>query len=175
MQPEHFSAEFRPDIGRDWMLITARKPNGKINTMTAAWGGTGFLWNVPVVFVFIRPKRYTFEFVEQAELFSLSFFEEKHRDDLMLLGTVSGRDGDKIGKTGLTLTAESSIPYFREATDVLLCRKLYRTELKEEDFLLREWVEKQYPLRDFHVLYIGEIMERLHKTGEEHLSFPAAL
>ena len=90
-------------LDREWMLITARDAEtGKINTMTASWGGFGILWNKPVAFVFIRPQRYTFGFTEQNEGLTLSFFSEDYRDALKLCGRVSGRDCDKIARAGLT-------------------------------------------------------------------------
>ena len=83
------------DIGNGWTLITAEK-DGKVNTMTASWGGFGFLWGKRVAFVFIRPQRYTYEFTESSEYMTLSFFNESEKKALGYLGTHSGRDGDKI-------------------------------------------------------------------------------
>ena len=90
-------------IGKDWMLITAQK-DGKVNTMTASWGGMGVIWNKNVAFVFIRPSRYTKEFVDNTDSFSLSFFGEEYKDKLTYLGRTSGRDENKIEKAGLTVT-----------------------------------------------------------------------
>ena len=78
-------------IGGDWMLVCAGK-KGRFNMMTASWGGIGWLWNRPVAFVFIRPERYTHEFVEAEERLSLSFFTEAWRDALKFCGSKSGRD-----------------------------------------------------------------------------------
>lgn len=83
------------------MLVTAGNAE-KFNMMTASWGGLGFLWNRPVAFVFIRPQRYTFDFVERNEGFTLSFFGEEYRKVLQLCGTKSGREIDKVAETKLT-------------------------------------------------------------------------
>lgn len=115
-------------IGKEWMLITAEtEKDGKptANTMTASWGGLGRLWNKDVAFAFIRPQRYTKEFVDNADTFSLCFFGGEKMQELGYLGTVSGRDEDKIAKSGLTLTHIDGVPCFEEATTVLLCRKMY--------------------------------------------------
>ena len=62
-------------IGQDWMLITSGEKE-KFNTMTASWGGVGVLWNKNVTFAFIRPQRYTFDFMEKNDYYSLSFFNQ---------------------------------------------------------------------------------------------------
>ena len=106
-------------IGKEWMLITAEtEKDGKptANTMTASWGGLGRLWNKDVAFAFIRPQRYTKEFVDSADSFSLCFFGGEKMQELGYLGTVSGRDEDKIAKSGLTLTHIDGVPCFEEAT-----------------------------------------------------------
>ena len=87
-------------IGSDWMLITAGTPES-YNTMTASWGGMGVLWGKNVCFCFIRPTRHTYQFIEKADVFSLSFFEERYRGALEICGTKSGRDIDKAAATGL--------------------------------------------------------------------------
>lgn len=101
IKPAAITENFIKLIGSDWMLVTAGQRE-HFNTMTASWGGVGFLWNKPVVFVFIRPQRYTFGFIEQEPMFTLSFFTEAYRSALQLCGTKSGRDTDKVAETGLT-------------------------------------------------------------------------
>ena len=78
-------------IGKEWMLVSAER-DGVVNTMTASWGGMGILWNKKVAFVFLRPQRYTKEFIDQKDCFTLSFYDEEYRKTLSYLGTVSGRD-----------------------------------------------------------------------------------
>ena len=145
-------------IGKEWMLVTAEM-NGKANTMTASWGGVGVLWNKPVAFVFLRPQRYTREFVDSSDTLSLSFYgesEEAHKT-LTYLGRVSGRDEDKIAKSGLTLTHEDGVPFFEEARMVLLGRKLYCQQMNPESFLIPGLAEKNYPQKDYHFVYVVEI------------------
>ena len=155
-------------IGQQWMLITAGTEQTGYNTMTAAWGQLGAIWSLPgrkghmpTACVYIRPQRYTKEFVDREETFSLSVFDESWRKQLAYLGTVSGRDENKIEKAGLTPVFGDSTTWFEEAELVLVCRKLYQQELKEDCFLDRELVERNYPNRDFHTMYIGEIIKVL--------------
>ncbi len=144
-------------IGKQWMLVTAGT-KAHFNTMTANWGGLGFLWNRPVAFVFIRPQRYTFEFTEKESTMTLSFFDEKYRNALNICGAKSGRDTDKIAESGLTpMEIPSGNMSFNEAHYILECRKLYADFLNEEKFLNDDICKKFYPHSDFHKMYVVEI------------------
>ncbi len=149
-------------IGKDSMLVTAKKDDS-VNTMTASWGGLGVMWNKNVAYVVIRPQRYTKEFVDSSDYFSLTFFDKEFKDKLIYLGTVSGRDEDKISKCQLTTSYENNIPYFEEANLVLLCKKLFASDYKEENFIDKEIMSKNYPNKDYHTLYIAEITKVLKK------------
>ena len=150
-------------IAKDWMLITAGTSKDKYNTMTASWGHLGSIWGhgggKPTAVIFVRPQRYTKQFVDNNEYFSLSFFDEKYKKDLGYLGTVSGKDEDKVSKTSLTPVFNDKATYFSQAKIVFICRKLYNQELKEECFVDKKTMEDSYPERDFHTMYIGEIEE----------------
>lgn len=151
-------------IGKDWMLVTAKDPGtGAYNMMTCSWGNTGVLWNKPVAFVFIRPQRYTFGFAEKAEELTLCFFDEDKRPALQLCGSVSGRDHDKIAETGLTPVEDGTGVYYEEARLVLRCKKLYADFLREESYLDPAIVSAQYPGKDFHKMYICEILDVLER------------
>lgn len=145
-------------IASDWMLVTAGSKE-KFNTMTANWGGMGYLWKKPVAFVFVRPERYTYEFTESSDGFTLTFFEEKYRDALNLCGTKSGRDCDKVAETGLTpCFTENGYPAFTEARLVLECRKLYASMLTRDAFTDERPLREHYSSADgLHKLYIAEI------------------
>lgn len=149
-------------IGEEWMLITAEK-EGKVNTMTASWGGFGVLWNKNVAYTVIRPQRYTKEFIDFADTFSLSFYDKSYRKTLGYLGTASGRDEDKIGKSGLTIVRENQIPYFVEAKTVLLCKKLFAQPFTPESFISNNIPKECYPEKDYHTLYISEITKVMVK------------
>jgi flavin reductase (DIM6/NTAB) family NADH-FMN oxidoreductase RutF len=143
-------------IGGDWMLITAGTFN-KCNTMTASWGGLGVLWDKHVVFCFIRPSRYTFEFVERHPVFTLSFFDASYRPVLEFCGSQSGRHVNKIERCGLTpVEAANGSVYFQEARLVLECRKLYYQDIDPNAFMAQT-LNAIYPEKDYHRMYIGEI------------------
>ncbi len=145
-------------IASDWMLVTAGT-RAKFNTMTANWGGMGYLWNKQVVFVFVRPERYTYGFMESTDGFTLTFFDERYRDALNLCGVRSGRDCDKVAETGLTphFTA-LGLPAFAEARLVLECSKLYATQLERGNFLDDEPLNSHYRTKGgLHKMYIAEI------------------
>ena len=150
-------------IGKDWMLITAGNKE-KANTMTASWGGLGVMYGKNVAYIVVRPQRYTKEFLDKEETFSLSFLDKNHRDVLNYLGTVSGRNEDKIAKSGLTLDFLEETPYFNEATQVLICKKLYRQPMNEESILVEKINSTWYPAKDYHILYIAEIIKALQVT-----------
>lgn len=142
-------------IGHDWMLISAGHPN-HLNTMTASWGGMGVLWGENVISAYIRPQRYTKEFVDQEKSFSLSFFDG-HKKDLSILGTISGRDQDKIKDVGFHTTFLEGVPTFKEAKLVFIVETLYQDTIKPECFLDKSIDEKCYPLKDYHTIYIAKI------------------
>lgn len=143
-------------IGSDWMLITAKKGD-KTNMMTASWGGVGILWNKPVATIYVRPQRYTKEFIDNEEYFSLCVLPEEYRQILNYCGTKSGRDEDKIAETKLTIDESEKAPIFKEARLVLICKKLYAQDLTEQSFIDKSLVEKNYQAKDFHTMYIAEI------------------
>lgn len=168
-------------IGKQWMLVSAgeipeegsQQDNSvpasakRWNTLTASWGGLGFLWNKPVAFVFIRKSRYTHEFMEQADAFTCSFFPEQYRKALAFCGSHSGREFDKALETGITpfsmtsLYPELKAVGFKEAETILTCKKLYKRELPISEELDPS-ITTLYPDSDFHSMYIGEI---LHIAG----------
>jgi flavin reductase (DIM6/NTAB) family NADH-FMN oxidoreductase RutF len=158
IKPEALDQSAFQLIGNDWMLVTA-EAEGKINAMTASWGGLGVLWKKNVAYVVIRPQRYTKDLIDKAATFSLTFYEEGFRKTLSYLGTVSGRDEDKVAKSGLTLRHLEGTPYFEEARVVMRCKKLYAQELAPESFIDTQLMNEIYPTKDFHTLYIAEITQ----------------
>ena len=150
-------------IGDRWMLITAGTRE-KCNTMTASWGGLGVLWGKPVATVYIRPQRYTLEFVEREDTFTLCFFGEEYRKALALCGSKSGRDMDKVKECGFTVATAEGAPYFEEADLVLVCKKSYWQDMDPTHFLDGEIDSKWYPEKDYHRIFIGEILEVLRKV-----------
>lgn len=155
---------FFETISKEWMLITAGTPE-HFNTMTASWGGIGFLWNKPVAFVFIRPERYTYEFAEKNEYLTLSFLGDENRQIHNICGSKSGRDTDKVQETGLKPlpTPEGNIT-FEQSRLTLECRKLYSRMLEPESFIDKQPLEKWYSENNgMHKMYIVEIVNAWKK------------
>lgn len=148
---------------KQWFLLTSGDyEKGQYNTMTVSWGYFGIMWNKPMAVVVVRPVRHTFKFTEQYDTFTLTSFPQKYQNDLKLLGTKSGRDGDKIAETGLTICPSQKIaaPSFKQAELSVECKKVYWDDYKPENFL-DPVIEKQYPRKDYHRIYYGEILNIL--------------
>lgn len=153
-------------IGKEWMLVTAGNEE-KFNMMTASWGCLGWLWNKPVAVVFIRPERYTHQFIEENDTLTLQFLGngEKARLAYNFCGSKSGRDFDKAHEAGLTpVTLEGGEVTFEEARLTLVCRKLYKDTLKKENMIdkqLTQWYGEKHG--GYHDVYVLEITEALRK------------
>jgi flavin reductase (DIM6/NTAB) family NADH-FMN oxidoreductase RutF len=144
-------------IDDDWFLLSAGNLEA-FNAMTASWGGVGILWNKQVVFCFVRPQRYTYKFMESNELFTMSFFNESHREALNLCGKVSGRQTDKMKATGLKpIESPGGSVFYEQAKLMFECRKLYFSDIDPAHFLLDK-INANYPKKDYHRMYIGEII-----------------
>lgn len=157
---DQFSSRNFEIFDKDWFLLTAGDFNRqKFNCMTISWGMMGTMWNKPVVQVVVRPTRYTFEFMESSPDFTVCAFPQQYRKALSLLGSKSGRDGDKIKKAHLTPCAAEKVasPAFAEANLVLECRKIYRDAFKPQGFIDPS-IEKNYSSNDYHAIYIGEVI-----------------
>ena len=148
-------------ISDEWMLLTAGTEDKGFNSMTCSWGHMGSIWGHYSAVCYVRPQRYTKEFIDREELYTLSFFSEEYKKDLAYIGSHSGRDENKLAAIGLTPAFGEGYSYYKEAKLVLVCRKLYRAPVLEEGFVDKSVVDRCYPEKDFHDLYIGEIVKVL--------------
>lgn len=146
-------------ISDDWALLTAGK-EGDWNTMAVSWGGVGELWGKDVVFVFVRPQRYTLEFMEKYDEFTLSFFDGEYKKELGICGAKSGRDIDKAAETGLVPEYIDNAVTFKQAKKVLVCKKVAFKDMTPDGFLDSS-IEKWYPNKDYHRIYVGTIEKTL--------------
>lgn len=149
-------------IGEQWMLVTAGDEN-KYNTMTASWGGLGVMWGKNVAVTVIRPQRYTKEFVESHDYFTLSFYSSEYKKALSVCGSKSGREINKSKETGLTPVFDQAAPYFEQACIVLVCKKLYAQPMDPAGFLDKTLDGKWYPDQDYHKMFVGEVTKVLVK------------
>jgi flavin reductase (DIM6/NTAB) family NADH-FMN oxidoreductase RutF len=131
--------------------------------MTVSWGGLGVLWGKNTAACFVRPQRYTYEFMEKGEYYTLSSYEPELASIHTVFGGKSGRDEDKVRLTGLTPAfADCGAPYFTQAETVIVCKKIYFADFDPENFLDKS-IAANYPGKDYHRIYIGEIIEILAK------------
>lgn len=163
ISPKEIDKNVFETIGRQWMLISAGDEKS-MNTMTASWGGLGVLWNKNVCFAFIRDSRYTLEFVDNNDFFTLSFFGGNYMKELTFCGRNSGRNTDKLKETGLIPVFDAEAPYFEQAETVLVCKKLYKQKMNAESFIDKSLVEKNYSDNDWHEFFVGEIVKVLKKV-----------
>ncbi len=144
----------------DWLLLTSGDySTGQYNSMTISWGSMGIMWGRPFVQVVVRPQRYTFQFIEKYPTFTVCAFPKQYRPALNILGTRSGRDGDKIAIAGITPRVSEIItaPCFEEAELVMECKKIYRGEFSPDQFLDPS-IDPNYPIHDYHRSYYGQIL-----------------
>lgn len=165
MKPEPIDlTQLRVDIhnlwNRQWFILTAGDfKQGDFNAMTVSWGSLGTLWNIPFTQVFVRPTRYTYTFMERYRTFTLCVLPESHRKAAQLLGSRSGRDGDKIADSGLTPVAASSVeaPIYDEAELALECRQLYAQDMDPQAFMDPR-IDAHYEAKDYHRIYFGQVL-----------------
>ena len=117
---------------KDWALLTAGTEE-RYNSMTIGWGSLGTVWNKDVLTIYVRPDRYTWEFLRDNEYFTVSFFPESCREALAIMGQMSGRDGDKAAAAGLTPRVLLQGITFKEAAETFVCKKIYMAPMAYED------------------------------------------
>jgi flavin reductase (DIM6/NTAB) family NADH-FMN oxidoreductase RutF len=145
---------------KQWLLLTCGDfASADFNCMTVSWGSLGVMWNKPLAQVVVRPVRYTYQFMEKFPTFTLCAFPRTYRKALNLLGTLSGRDGDKMAASGLTPQAAITVaaPVYAEAELAIECRKMYWQDLDPSHFIDPD-IDKNYPQKDYHRVYFGEIV-----------------
>lgn len=147
-------------ISKDWAVLTVQT-NEKVNGMTVSWVQLGHMWNKNVVTVYVRPQRYTYDFINKQDTFSLAFFEEDYREQLAYLGKISGKDEDKLAHCEFTTSEVEGTPVIEQAKLVFVLRKLFVADIKEEQFVDENVVKRCYPKKDFHRAITAEIVQVL--------------
>ncbi len=155
----NFTTDIFEQFDKKWALLTAGTMQ-KFNTMTVSWGGLGTLWGKPVATVYVRQSRYTHEFMDRGDYFTVSFYPESCRKILGVLGSKSGREMDKMKDSGLTPEKAGETVTFREAEVTLVCRKLFRQTLDTAN-MPADIVKQYYEGQSDHDMYIGEVVEIL--------------
>jgi flavin reductase (DIM6/NTAB) family NADH-FMN oxidoreductase RutF len=144
----------------DWLLLASGDfSTGDYNCMTVGWGSIGVMWGRPFIQVVVRPQRYTYQYMEQFPTFTVCAFSKQYRQALNILGTKSGRDGEKISDAGLTPQASAIVasPCFAEAELVFECKKIYWGDFDPNHFI-DPGIDRNYPMKDYHRIYYGQIL-----------------
>ena len=148
-------------IDKEWAVLTCGKKE-KFKMMTISWGGLGTLWHKPIATIYVRPNRYTNEFIENNDYFTLSFYDEEYKKDLGFLGSKSGRDIDKISYTNLTPEIIDNGITFKEANLTIVCKKIYFQDLDIKNIPQTE-IDRFYNTEPIHRMYIGEVIDIIDK------------
>lgn len=142
-------------------LVTAGNGDN-LNMMTVSWGACGELWGQDMITVYIRPQRYTEEFLNKEDYFTVSFYPESMKKTVHgVCGSKSGRDTDKVAETGLNPVFDEKAPYFKEAEIVVVCKKAAKAKFDPKDFIDETIDEKWYPQKDYHFIYYGAVQKVL--------------
>ena len=147
---------------KDWALVSAGTP-GHFNSMTISWGSMGTIWGKSIITIYIRPDRYTWNFLKENNSFTVSFYPEEYREALLKMGTLSGRDTDKAAASGLTPKFMADGISYAEASETFVCRKIYMAPMQYED--VPEVAKKIYQngIRP-HWIVMGEVVRREERT-----------
>ena len=149
-------------INDDWFLITAGDKS-KYNTMTASYGAMGICFGKEIMTIYVRPSRYTYEFLENNDYFSICFFDEIYRHGLNVCGNLSGRTSNKVEVAGFTPEFKEKAPYFSEAKTVFICKKVLTHEFNKKDFVNSKVFDSCYDEgEELHTMFMGEIVKVLH-------------
>lgn len=154
-----FDTDIFAQFDKKWALLAAGSM-ADFNAMTISWGGMGTLWHKDVVTVYVKPIRYTYQYMEKNDYFTVSFYPESCRKDLAVMGSKSGRHGDKVALTSLTPRAVEHGVTFEQAEVTLLCRKVYWQDLTR-DAMPADVQAEYYNGEEPHRMYIGEVVDIL--------------
>ena len=149
-----------------WAVLTAGTGDS-FNGMTISWGSLGTLWGMPprgkpVATVYVRPDRFTFEFLQKSADFTISFFPENLRKIHNVFGRKSGRDTDKIAAAGIHVRDSSRGVIYEEADLTLVCRRLYASQF-DISAIPADIREQFYGDNNPHYVFIGEIQDIIEK------------
>ena len=172
-QEEHGLKQFKVEEGfedngfqwfRDAQLLCAGDKE-KSNAMTIGWGGIGTLWGRTALTVYVAEQRYTKEFLDKAQYFTVMTFDVENSKVLRYMGTKSGRDGDKAQALGLhTAYTPNGTPYYTEASMVIECKIMYAAPFDPDGFKsdVPKRMYANFPA-GIHSMYIGEVVNAWKK------------
>lgn len=143
-------------FNKEWALVTAGNKDS-FNSMTISWGSMGTLWHKDIITIYIRPDRYTFDFLKNSDMFTISFYDEKYRDILTMFGRCSGRDINKVEKSGFNPVFMDDGITYSEANETIVLKKIYMEQLNKD--LFNEDILSCYKDNGpAHYMIIGEVI-----------------
>lgn len=148
-------------------VFLTTKDEDKLNTMTIGWGYMGIMWKRPIIVVAVRKSRHTYQIIEKAQDFTLSFPQKDSlKKELEYCGSNSGKDIDKFKEIGLNIIPSYHVtsPIIKECGLFIEAKIIYRNELDPSHFCSSE-VASIYDKKDYHVYYHGEIVD-VYKSNE---------
>ena len=151
-------------FNEQWAIVTAGTKDN-YNSMTISWGSMGTLWHKNIVTIYIRPDRYTFKFLEDNDIFTLSFYDEEYRNELSIFGRTSGRDVDKVKESGFTPEILDNGITYKEAKQTIVLKKIYIEQMNKELFD-KDALECYKDNAPAHYMIIGEIVNIVDKKRD---------
>ncbi len=145
---------------KDGCLLTSGSIND-FNTMTIGWGMIGTIWRKKTFIVYVKPTRYTYNYMENNDYFTVTFFKEKYKEEMVYLGTKSGRDTNKVKDVNFHPLEIDNGVTFKEAYCTILCKKYYYTDIDKNN-IPEEAVDRYYKDNSLHRVYYGEIIKILN-------------
>jgi flavin reductase (DIM6/NTAB) family NADH-FMN oxidoreductase RutF len=145
-------------LSQEGLLLTSSSKDHRLNVMTIGWGLVGRLWREPVYMVAVRPSRYTYEFIEATQEFSVNIPAEGMEDTVAYCGQVSGRDSDKFRERGLTALSGKTVksPIIKECIGHIECQVIGTSTVRPER-ISSSVQQSCYSAGDYHTLYYGRI------------------
>lgn len=152
-------AETVKAFDEDRVLLVGQGKQGPPNAMAIGWGQVGIVWRKPIFTVLVRPSRYTYKLIEEAEDFTVNIVPPQLKEVVQYCGTVSGRDHDKFKEKSLTAIPSLKVktPIIKECVLHFECRIVNKNDLKPSE-LAASIISGLYPKGDFHRLYFGDIL-----------------
>ena len=157
--PEDFDENIFNLVGKDWTVITA---GDQPNSMVASWGGVGIMFNKPVTWNFLRANRYTLEKIRETGTYTMCYFPDQYKGDIMQFGMKSGRNTDKMAQTKLTpMVTPDGYPAYAEAKIIIECKLIAASTVSKDEFYTEEaktFLQEGFDdAKDWHKLVYGEI------------------
>ena len=146
-------------VGKDFTVITAGE---NPNSMVASWGGVGIMFNKPVTWNFLRANRFTLEKIRETGTYTMCYFPDQYKGDIMQFGTKSGRNTDKMAQTKLTpMATPDGYPAYAEAKIIIECKLIAASTVSKDEFYTEEaktFLQEGFDdAKDWHKLVYGEI------------------